>query len=460
MFIFAGIASIQFLANAGMMLLGRMNVLLYLFITVLSGGPVHASVHEVPLLAKSTGTQAAPLPADTSCPASQNNYSNLLHAIQPEKGITCPVEYDFGYSNEIPSIASSSSPQCIAVPGSSSSYCVFAFPEFAQGRGFVIIASPWIAPAIESAAATFRPTVKANDHEYFYEKPLPGRGIGLISNHTFRKGDLIMAATPLLLVQEHALSELPEAERHQIQQLAIAALPLQSSEKFLDLAGHFGGNRIEDVLLTNAFSAKFGSNKEGFGIVVPEAARLNHDCRPNARFAFDTSTLSHKVHAARDIMPGEELTFSYLDEKQTFSARQEQLEAHWGFKCGCKLCSASEDLRDLSDRRLRRISVLRKTLFSFTPENFDTITPELVLELVSLYESEGLHGAMAEAYMVTSFWYCIWGDILETKKWAALASKNWLVWHAAGEKNQQQMKSLIRRPEDHWCWEAKKKSEM
>ncbi|CZT13533.1 uncharacterized protein RAG0_17029 [Rhynchosporium agropyri] len=377
-----------------------MNVLLYLFITVLSGGPVHASVPEVPLLAKSTGTQAAPLPADTSCPASQDNYSNLLHTIQPEQGITCPVEYDFGYSNGIPSIASSSSPQCIAVPGSSSSYCVFAFPEFAQGRGFVIIASPWIAPAIESAAATFRPSVKANDHEYFYEKPLPGRGIGLISNHTFRKGDLIMAATPLLLVQEHALSELPEAERHQIQQLAIAALPLH---------------------------AKFGSNKEGFGIVVPEAARLNHDCRPNARFAFDTSTLSHKVHAARDIMPGEELTFSYLDEKQTYSARQEQLEAHWGFKCGCKLCSASEDLRDLSDRRLRRISVLRKTLFSFTPENFETITPELVLELVSLYESEGLHGAMAEAYMVTSFWYCIWGDILETKKWAALASKNWLV---------------------------------
>ncbi|KAL2065207.1 hypothetical protein VTL71DRAFT_2876 [Oculimacula yallundae] len=365
---------------------------------------------------------------------------------------TCPAELKSENLESASDNQASNFQHCITDASSSATYCVYTFPKFAQGRGLSMIASPSIAPYVRDAMLRFPPSENIDNNGLFYEMSLPGRGIGLISNHTFQKGDSILTTTPLFMVQESAMSDLVEADRYRLQQLSISSLPPQSSELYHSLAGHFGGDKIEDVVLTNAFSARLGDVKEGFGIVVPEAARLNHDCRPNARFAFDPRTLSHKVHATRIIKPGEELTFSYIDEKQTHAARQQQLQANWGFKCGCTLCSASPDVRISSDTRLQRIAVLRKSLLPFRIENSANITPEMVLEFVSLYETEGLDGAMAEAYMVTALWYCVWGNAEETSKWAALAIKN---WEAGGKANLQQMKSLNRRPQDHWCWSSR-----
>ncbi len=40
---------------------------------------------------------------------------------------------------------------------------------------------------------------------------------------------------------------------------------------------------------------------------------LNHDCSANCNYYFDLATLSQKVYAVRDIMPGEELTVGYIE---------------------------------------------------------------------------------------------------------------------------------------------------
>src|SRR4051812_28312599 len=42
-------------------------------------------------------------------------------------------------------------------------------------------------------------------------------------------------------------------------------------------------------------------------------SRLNHACSPNLGYYFDSTTLSHRVYAVRDIFPGEELTISYVE---------------------------------------------------------------------------------------------------------------------------------------------------
>jgi len=42
-------------------------------------------------------------------------------------------------------------------------------------------------------------------------------------------------------------------------------------------------------------------------------SRLNHACSPNLGYYFDSATLSHKVYAVKDILPGEELTISYVE---------------------------------------------------------------------------------------------------------------------------------------------------
>lgn len=41
-------------------------------------------------------------------------------------------------------------------------------------------------------------------------------------------------------------------------------------------------------------------------------SRLNHDCRPNAAYHFNTDTGKMEVRAVRDITAGEEITVSYI----------------------------------------------------------------------------------------------------------------------------------------------------
>ncbi|KAH7407459.1 hypothetical protein BKA64DRAFT_417888 [Cadophora sp. MPI-SDFR-AT-0126] len=421
-----------------------MSVMFSLLVASLLAAQVFAGEQEVPLVTQCPGLQAWPL-LNTSCPAVQHNIFDMLWISESEENNMCRVDSKMCHLEGSSIGLAKNQRDCIT--GSSAVYCVYLFSDFARGRGLSVVASPSVIPTIRYALSALDPRYELDAPGLFFEKPLPGRGIGLISNHAFKKGDLILTSTPLFMIQERAMSDMSKADRLQLQRLSISALPARSRALFYDLAAHFGGDKTDDVLLTNGFSATFGDSKEGFGIVVPEAARLNHDCRPNARFAFDPRTMVHKIHAARAIEPGEELTVSYIDEKEIYSARQQHIKAHWGFDCECKLCSAPGQVRNTSDTHLRRITALRKSLFLFTVENCRKVTPDMALELVSLYEEEGLHGALAEAYMVTSLWYCVWGNVRETKKWASLAIENWLVWEAGGEANLQGMRNLTRQPQ-------------
>ncbi len=40
---------------------------------------------------------------------------------------------------------------------------------------------------------------------------------------------------------------------------------------------------------------------------------MNHDCASNCNYYFDVTTLTQKVFATRDIMPGEELSVGYTE---------------------------------------------------------------------------------------------------------------------------------------------------
>ena len=42
-------------------------------------------------------------------------------------------------------------------------------------------------------------------------------------------------------------------------------------------------------------------------------SRMNHDCRPNADYHFDPTTMTQYVHAIRPIAKGEEITISYIE---------------------------------------------------------------------------------------------------------------------------------------------------
>lgn len=186
----------------------------------------------------------------------------------------------------------------------------------------------------------------------------------------------------------------------------------------------------------------------------------------SARFAFDPETLTHKIHAARTIHPGEELTVSCtsppphlhtakadledIDEKSPYALRQAHIHAHWGFTCTCSHCSLPLDLRNLSDARISTLNTLRTSLLDFTPSS--TATPSIAIELIKLYEEEELWGVSAEAYMLAALRLAMWEDEEGTRSMAAKAVGAWLVWEKRGEKNKEEMMLVAREPRRAWCW--------
>jgi SET and MYND domain-containing protein len=65
--------------------------------------------------------------------------------------------------------------------------------------------------------------------------------------------------------------------------------------------------------------------------------RMNHSCDPN--------TVAHGlndaiIRATRTIMPGEEITCSYLEEDLPLQERQTELRWKYGFDCRCSKCQS------------------------------------------------------------------------------------------------------------------------
>ncbi|CRK47728.1 hypothetical protein BN1723_016785, partial [Verticillium longisporum] len=122
---------------------------------------------------------------------------------------------------------------------------------------------------------------------------------------------------------------------------AIRGLPARHRDRFMEMSpGVHGGDvgfdeLVERVMATNSFDVDTddGVRDDEFFAAFVETARMNHDCRPNVDYRFDPSTLTQRTTAIRDILPGEELTLSYIDPLQARDARRARLSANWGFDC-------------------------------------------------------------------------------------------------------------------------------
>lgn len=47
--------------------------------------------------------------------------------------------------------------------------------------------------------------------------------------------------------------------------------------------------------------------------LIQLVSRFNHDCRPNANYWFDPTTLTHNIYATRQIAVGEEISLTYIE---------------------------------------------------------------------------------------------------------------------------------------------------
>jgi hypothetical protein len=211
-------------------------------------------------------------------------------------------------------------------------------------------------------------------------RPAPGQGLGCFSTTLISAGTLIFSETPLFNVREpRTNAAVTEAfkclnESQQERYLALYAQDKTSQ----------GDAKVIDIFNSNAWQTGPRTS------ICPQAARFNHNCVPNASFAWNSRLCQITVHAIIDIPADTQIYLSYERPYQTSSERREKLSAY-GFVCSCTACGSNAAASDVRRARMAkldaRIRFERRQLWRSPP-------PRAALELIRLLKEEGL---MSEA---------------------------------------------------------------
>ncbi|EGF99275.1 uncharacterized protein MELLADRAFT_112840 [Melampsora larici-populina 98AG31] len=310
--------------------------------------------------------------------------------------------------------------------------CIYLNYAFDHGRGMVYLATPSVFKAILPNFTVFKPKKDPKAQENLSGKrfevvDMPHKGgKGTVSLQRFYPGDLIVSDHTVFV----SMTE-PDVWRREdigdIMKTAVDYLPFETRATFATLhgEGETQGEWIKSAFERNNFYhvLKVGEYERPFGAVVFEPTRLNHDCRPNAGYHFDTETLQIHVHALRDISLGEELTVAYI---------------------GGEL---------LSDYRIEKIQELTTVLDDW--KSTSVATPSMAERLVNLYKLERLDVSIHKAYLKASLAYNAIGEWERSRIYAALAlasglvalGPKWAEWPTAMELEQE--------PETHWSFKAR-----
>lgn len=327
-------------------------------------------------------------------------------------------------------------------------YCVYSNRHFAGG--IVVITNSENAkriselPDISSLGTGSAP---------FYATEIPGKGVGLVANRTIKRGERIMTWQPTYMIHRQLTDDLSPEEQQHILDAALLKLPAARRRAFSRQLGQFGGHRVSDILLTNAFQMDVGGQgEEGHHLGnFPDVSRFNHDCRPNVAFRID-SRLAHYTHAVRDIAVGEELTLTYMNPFETHAVRQQHILRSWGFKCTCQHCTMSEDEIQESDATLYEIEDLEVELGDFSSTK---VSVGMVERLIELYKKERLHAKIHGAYVLAALNFNLFGDAIRAKKYANLAVEAGIIEFGADADDVKAMQELARGPEKHFTWKKR-----
>ena len=288
----------------------------------------------------------------------------------------------------------------------------------------------------------------SNTPPLFEIRPTPHAGLGLFATSPIPRGTRILSEPPLLALRPSqtdpssihtAFLALPAAAQATI--IGLDAVEDAESGPFRAHIAELAAQREEhdtpdlqaallaaleefkviSVLRTNAFNMRTEpegeEETEGKGEgegereadeeadepavgLFPIAARLNHSCLPNAHVTFNQRIGQLTVHATRDVLPAEEITFSYLGTMSFYMPRERRQEGlrRWGFECACAACGGGEE----GERHERRRAMLLRNqllLQGFRKGRGEDVGRALgwALELVVGLEEEGAGKEVARA---------------------------------------------------------------
>lgn len=332
-------------------------------------------------------------------------------------------------------------------------YCLYNSTRFAGGRGIAAITTAENIARVKDVGDLLHEYEVSfnNDDENlpFHVAEVEGKGNGVVANHPLTRGDPIMAHTPVLLIHQ-AFKEEPDKDRqHQLLDLALQSLPGHTADLFMGQMAHNPDEHpVAARLTTNAFRLDLGGDDGQHYGAFPEVGKTNHDCRPNAAYYVDQSTLMHITTAVRPIKAGEEITITYLDPLAPRADRQERAQSHWGFGCACPYCSATAEEVAESDKRLKELRWIEGQLQDLKNTSND-VSVGLITYLLKLYEDERLHCRIANAYILAALNFNVLGFDQRAVKYASLAIDALKIEKGEGSPHVESMEELKRDPKGH-----------
>jgi hypothetical protein len=287
--------------------------------------------------------------------------------------------------------------------------------------------------------------------------PIEGKGMGVVATKIIRRGEMVMANTASAVLDYSTHQELTQEDILRLQALTVDSLPTYNRQTVLNQSTHYGVNLtheqlVDRVIGINVFAIEMEhviNSEDTLVGVFPAIARLNHDCRPNTIYYFDDDRFTQFVYAARDIMPGEELSDSYIDIVQSQRQRARSLK-NWGFKCSCAACTADQGTIRASDLRVEQIKSLSKELNNHGSDS--RASPQMAELLISLVEQEKMYEEMASAYRHAAVEWNGVGEPWTATKYAHLAIEFGLFTSGSGSEYVEDMRDLAEDPWGHSSW--------
>jgi hypothetical protein len=198
------------------------------------------------------------------------------HTIQPAQNFIQvePELWDENDERYIPAKDYKLSPPWKGPESCFTEFCIYSNKEIG-GSGMVLITAARQA----YLAANFPvPAQSSIEPTAYYEKKIPGKGIGLVANRTIHKGEIIFRALPAMLIQATPHMDLDPEVREDLYRQAVDKLPESTREKFMKQMG----DTIYAKMEKNAFRLYTDGDKAHSAHLAsyPDVSRFNHDCRP------------------------------------------------------------------------------------------------------------------------------------------------------------------------------------
>ncbi|KAK4184335.1 hypothetical protein QBC35DRAFT_59785 [Podospora australis] len=297
-------------------------------------------------------------------------------------------------------------------------------PETAAGLALQLndLSLPWAARHHLSPRGEFRPDPDTDLPYTLID--IPGKGKGVVATRKINQFETIMKAYPAVIAdnvffpQEEGDSGQGNTRARKFFQKALEQLGDLDRIKKMARSRKGKVHLLEDVVRTNAFGMTInGRDCKG---MYPEIARLNHACDPNAFPRFTSKDLAMTAVATRDILPGEEITISYIPLGMPSSYRAKSL-GNWHFECSCGLCQAPKQALEASDSRREQIVELYVAMQD--PSTTHDQLVEMTREFIELAQVERLITKIGEYYQVFMRLYYEKGDPQTAKKYGRAALK-------------------------------------